>query len=512
MSKEIYFGNELRKGILEGALTFAKTVTKTYGPRSGTVMMNRMGGLLQTKDGVTVAREIHLKNPMQDMGCQVLKEACIQVNDEVGDGTTTTACLASSLIQEAHKLVVAGFCPMQLSREMKAAGDKAIDILQQFAMPVENEQELYRVALISCNGDVEVAEALTEASLAVGKNGTVAIEDGTALGIEIEFKEGMEINKGAASTYFIDGVERKLVSPLVAVIPKDLTTAEDVRSVLEESSQWQDNDLLIVCKSISGQALQTMVVNHTKGLVRSCAVSVSGASLRQHDILEDIAAVCGCEVLDPDMGYDFRNFNPEWFGSCLEINVQDKKTTFMAFEEAQESIMRRIEEIKNDMESSKSDYDRDRYQERIAKLSDGFCLVKVGGHTEAAMKEKRARIEDALGAVQSALRSGIVAGGGSVYLHTSNQLENSGGEGIVKRALLMPLRTLVRNAQQEDGYVYRHVLANSENAWTGWNLYKEEITNMYDLGVIDPLEVAVSAIKTSVGVSSLLITTECAII
>jgi len=255
-----------------------------------------------------------------------------------------------------------------------------------------------------------------------------------------------------------------------------------------------------------------MVVNHTKGLVRSCAVSVSGASLRQHDILEDIAAVCGCEVLDPDMGYDFRNFNPEWFGSCLEINVQDKKTTFMAFEEAQESIMRRIEEIKNDMESSKSDYDRDRYQERIAKLSDGFCLVKVGGHTEAAMKEKRARIEDALGAVQSALRSGIVAGGGSVYLHTSNQLENSGGEGIVKRALLMPLRTLVRNAQQEDGYVYRHVLANSENAWTGWNLYKEEITNMYDLGVIDPLEVAVSAIKTSVGVSSLLITTECAII
>ena len=512
MSKEIYFGSDLRKRILAGAQIFAKTITKTYGPRSGTVMMNRMGGLLQTKDGVTVARELHLKDPVQDMGCQILKEACIKVNDMVGDGTTTTACITSALVEEANKLVVAGHCPMQMSREIQEAGNKAAEIIQSFALPVEEENELYRVALISCNGDREVAKALTEASLAVGKHGTVAIEDGVSLGIELDFKEGMEINKGAASSYFIDGIERKLVSPLVAVIPKDLVSAEDVTSVLEESSQWPDNDLLIVCKSISGQALQTMVVNHTKGIVRSCAISVSGASLRQNDILADIAAICGCNVLENEQGYDHRNFDPEWFGSCMEINVQEKKSTFMAFEEAQESIQKRISEIQGDMQSSKSDYDRDRYQERIAKLSDGFCLVRVGGHTEAAMKEKRARIEDALGAVQSALRSGIVAGGGSIYLHTSMLLSDKGGEGILKRALKKPLRTLIRNAQQEDGYVCRYLEENSESHWSGWDVYNEKMVDMYEIGVIDPLEVAVEAVQTSVSIGALLITTECAIV
>lgn len=513
MSKDIYFGSDMRSRILKGALLFSKTITKTYGPRSGTVMMNRMGGLLQTKDGVTVARELHLKDPVENMGCQVLKEACVNVNDEVGDGTTTTACIASAIIQEAHKLVIAGYDPMQISRDLKTASKKVIEEIQNNALPVEEESELLHVALISCNNDRQVAEALTEASLAVGKNGTVAIEDGDSLGIELEFREGLDINKGAASRYFIDGIERKMISPLVAVIPKDLVAADDVTSVLEESSQWPDNDLLLICKSISGQALQTMVVNHTKGVVRSCAVSIAGSSLRQNDILEDIAAVCGCEVLNQDQGYYTKQFNPEWFGSCAEVLVQEKKTVFMAFEEAQDSIQKRIAEIQHDMLSSKSDYDNDRYQERIAKLSDGFCLVKVGGHTEAEMKEKRARIEDALGAVQSALRSGIVAGGGCSYLYASECLNNDNvAEGILKRALQAPFKTIVKNAQQEEGYVFRNLLEKHENKWQGWDLYNEKIVDMYAIGVFDPLEVAEQAITNAVSVASLLITAECAVV
>ena len=255
-----------------------------------------------------------------------------------------------------------------------------------------------------------------------------------------------------------------------------------------------------------------MVVNHTKGVVRSCAVSVAGSSLRQTDVLADIAAVCGCEVLNQDQGYNTKDFNPEWFGSCAEVLVQEKKTVFMSFEEAQESIQKRIREIQNDMQSSKSDYDRDRYQERIAKLSDGFCLVKVGGHTEAAMKEKRARIEDALGAVQSALRSGIVAGGGCSYLYASLCLGDEGAEGILKRALRAPFRTIVKNAQQEDGYVYKNLLEKHENVWEGWDLYNEEIVNMYSIGVFDPLEVAEQAVLNAVSVASLLMTAECAIV
>ena len=511
MSKEIFFGNDFRTQILKGAEIFSTTVTKTMGPFSGTVMMTRMGGLLQTKDGVTVAREINLKHPVANMGCQVLKEACIKVNDEAGDGTTTTACLTNAILKEAHKLIVAGYDPVTLQRELLAAMETVVKELWQNAFPVEEEAEVHSVAMISCNGDLEVADALTEACLAVGKDGTVVIEEGNSLGIEIDFKEGFELNCGAVSSYFLEGIERKLVSPLVAIVPKVITSMKDVYSMLEESSQFPNNELLLICYGLEGEALKFMTTNHVKGVCKSMPINIAGVSLRRAEYMKDIAALCGCEVLEEDQ-YDITKFNTEWFGSCLEVFVQEKKTVFTSFEEAEESIEKRCRELQTEMGSAVSDYDRDNITKRISKLKGGFCLVSVGGFTESAMKEKRARIEDALGAVQSALRSGIVAGGGSSYLWASRVLNDEGGEGILKRALRKPLETIVRNANQNGDFAVEMLLLNGENEWSGWDVRGKKVIDLYKSKIIDPLLVAEKVVESACSVAGIMLTAEAGIV
>ena len=512
MSKDIFFGEDFRTQILKGADIFASTVTKTMGPFSGTVMMNRMGGLLQTKDGVTVAREINLQNPVANMGCQVLKEACIKVNDEAGDGTTTTACLTNAILREGHKMITAGFDPMTLQRELHQASDKVIKTLWDNAFPVEEESELHSVAMISCNGDREVADVLTEACLAVGKDGTVVIEEGKGIGIEMDFKEGFELSCGAASRHFMDNaLEKKLVSPLVAIVPKVITSMKDVHSMLEESSQFPQNELLLICYGLEGEALKFMATNHVKGVCTSMPINIAGVSLRRAEYMKDLAALCGCEVLEEGQ-YDITKFNTDWFGSCLEVLVQEKKTVFSAFDEAETSIERRVNELQTDMASSISDYDRDNITKRISKLKGGFCLVSVGGHTESAMKEKRARIEDALGAVQSALKTGIVAGGGASYLWASQVLSDDGGEGILKRALRKPMETIVGNARQNGDFAVEMLLRDGEHAWHGWDVREKEVIDLYKTKIIDPLLVAEKAVESSVSVAGLMITAEAGIV
>ena len=513
MSRDVVFGSDFRKGIIEGAKVFAKTVTSTMGPQSGTVMINRMGGLLQTKDGVTVAREINLKNPVMNMGCQILKEACIKVNDEAGDGTTTTACLTKAILVEANKLVVAGHDPIVIQRELFEASRKIRDKLIEDSLSVEEEDEVRSVAMISCNGDDEVADVLTEACLAVGKDGTVVIEEGQTLGIEMNYKEGLEINAGAVSRHFLDNkLEVKLVSPLVAIVPKVITSMKDVHSMLEESSQFPQNTLLLICYGLEGEALKFMATNHVKDVCKSMVINVGGVSLKRGEYMKDLASLCGCEVLEEDT-YNYEKFDTEWFGSCLEVLVKEKTSVFQSFEEAEESINARCAQLETEMLSSVSDYDRDNLQQRISKLKGGFCLVSVGGVTEAEMREKRARIEDALGAVQSALRSGIVAGGGTAYLKASKILSDRGGEGVLKKALEMPMITIVNNAKQEGGYVVRTILSNYEEGdWVGWDLRKQEPANMYQLKVIDPLLVALKAVESSVSVAGTLVMAEAGIV
>lgn len=528
--KDIFFGLENRQRLLKGALTFSKAITKTMGPRSGIVIMDRMAGMLATKDGVTVARELTLKDPVENMGCSVLKEACINVNDEAGDGTTTTACLSTAILKEGHSLVVAGYEPMELVRGLNEGSEFVREYLYSISADVENKKSLQRVAMISSNHDKEIADTISEACLAVGKNGTVVIEDGQGMGLELILKDGMEIDRGAVSSHFLDGeVTREILNPLVAVIPKVLSTASDVVSMLECSSQWPDNDLLVICMGIEGEALKTMLVNHTKAIVKSCGVKAHGFGHRQKDYLEDIAIFSGADVIDTTMGYDLSNFQGEWFGTFRKAYVGNKKSVFMPIDEVGDHLQQRVVSLKRELEGCSHEYDRDKLQERIAKLQGGFAIVRVGGFSENEIKERRARIEDTLGAVQSALREGVVPGGGTAYYSASQLLENYAeqfngerkqGMLLLSRALKAPLFQLAKNSETV-GEVVAHRIDHERNLiededikeWVGWDALTNEIRDLASgKMVIDPLTVSVSALKNSVSVSGTLLTCEASIV
>ena len=487
-----------------------------------------MAGLLTTKDGGTVAREITLKDPVENMGCAILREACIKVNDEAGDGTTTTACLSTAIVREGHKLVVSGYDPMVLTKGIKKGAEIACDYISSISASVDNKQTLQRVAMIASNHDAEIADTLSEACLAVGKNGTVVVEDGNGLNLELEFKEGMEIDRGAVSKYFLgDKLKKTILNPLVAVIPKVLSSHKEIVSVLEVSSQWPDNDLLIICMGVEGEALKTLLVNHTRSIVKSCAVKAHGFGHRQKDYLEDIAIFCGGDVVDPSMGYNLQDFNAEWFGTFRKAIVGEKKSVFMPVEEASELIQGRVSQLKADLEASTHEYERDKLQERIAKLQGGFAIVRVGGTTESVIKERRARIEDTLGAVQSALKEGVVPGGGTAMYSAALFLEqvakNEVGEIkqgmlILANALKAPIYQLAKNSQVNGEVVTMKIDMKREGAdeevadWIGWDAITNEIRDLADGDmVIDPLIVALSAVNNSVSVACSLLTVEASI-
>ena len=530
MAKDLYFGLENREKLLKGALTFSKTVTKTMGPRSGIIILNRMSGLLATKDGVTVAREINLKDPVENMGCSVLREACIKVNDEAGDGTTTTACLSTAIVKEGHKLIVSGYEPMELVRGLRQGAEVVREYLYSISADVDNKKTLKRVAMIASNHDKEIADTLSEACLAVGKNGTVVIEDGNGFGLELVLKDGMEIDRGSVSTHLLDGqLTREMKNPLVAVIPKVISDAQDIVSVLEVSSQWPDNDLLIVCMGIEGEALRTMVVNHTKAIVKSCGIKAHGFGHRQRDYLEDIAYFCGAEVVDPAMGFNLKDFQADWFGTFRKAYISEKKSVFMPVDEVSDALQIRISNLKAELENCTHEYEIDKIQERIAKLQGGFAIVRVGGTSEHAIRERRARIEDTLGAVQSALREGVVPGGGTAYYSATKVLEEyaKGFEGSRKqgmnlliRALKAPLFQLAKNSETVGEIVCFKIdqardLEEDEDVceWIGWDAITNEIRDLA-VGnmVIDPLTVSVSALMNSVSVAGTLLTCEVSIV
>jgi chaperonin GroEL len=528
--RDIYFGFDNRDRLLKGALTFSKAITKTMGPRSGIVIMDRMAGLLATKDGVTVARELQLKDPVENMGCSVLKEACINVNDEAGDGTTTTACLSTAILKEGHSLVVAGYEPMEMVRGLNQGAEFVREYLRSISADVSNKKTLQRVAMISSNHDKEIADTIAEACLAVGKNGTVVIEDGQGLGLELILKDGMEIDRGAVSTHFLDGqVTKEIANPLVAVIPKVLTNASDVVSMLECSSQWPDNDLLVICQGIEGEALKTMLVNHTKAIVKSCGVKAHGFGHRQRDYLEDIAVFSGADLIDNEQGFNLNDFQGEWFGTFRKAYISDKKSVFMPIEEIGDHLQHRVENLKGQLGSCKHEYDRDKLQERIAKLQGGFAIVRVGGFSENGIKERRARIEDTLGAVQSALKEGVVPGGGTAYYSASKLLTEYAeqftgvrkmGMILLARALKAPMSQLASNSETSGEVVgYRIDQARSQESdedvrdWIGWDAITGDVRDLAsgDM-VIDPLTVSVSALMNSVSVSGLLLTCEASIV
>ena len=530
MPKRIDANLEVRAKLLAGAKLLAKTVAVTYGPKGRTAMLDRAAGLLATKDGVTVAREVVLADPVESMGAETIKEACAKVNEQVGDGTTSVAIVAAALLEECHKLVSAGFDPMRVAEGIKGAAERAIQIVEDMALPIESQEHLEHVALVASNGDEEIARTLAEACMAVGNDGTISVQDGVSTGIVLDFKDGMEIDKGAISPGFLresGGVERLIEGPLVAVFGVPLREVEDVQQVLEESSQWPAHDLLLFAESVEGKALTTMLMNDAKDVVRSVAVAAPGFGPKRTGYLRDIAALAGATFVDPTL-MDFRKrFDPDWFGSFRKAMVKARTTTMEAYAEAGETIGERIAELKREAHTLTSDYDRDQHAERIAKLAGGLCVMRVGGPTEIALKERRGRVEDALGSVRGALEEGVVPGAGSAYLTVADCLPNEhdgseGGQGweALAKALKAPLATLASNAGHDGRAIAWRAVSVREAAgeypidwcWIGWDAMAEGFRDLREEPrVIDPAPVVKAVIKSAASVAATLLTAEISI-
>tara|TARA_Y100000310_G_scaffold332468_1_gene408110 strand:+ start:1246 stop:2871 length:1626 start_codon:yes stop_codon:yes gene_type:complete len=520
---DVLKGAEARKRLLEGANTLAKCVGITYGPGGRIVMLGRAAGLLATKDGVTVAREIDVEDPVANLGCQILKEACIKVNDEVGDGTTSTAIIAAAILQEGQKVVAGGMSPIALSRAIQAAARTCTEVIQSLAVAVEDQETLERVAMIASNGDEEVSKKMAEACMAVGKDGTLTIEDGVSFGIELVFKEGMELDRGAASQHFLGSAsERVIEGPLVAVIGADLRTIDDVKDLMEVASQFPQHELLVFAQSIEGDALKMMVMNDTQDVMKVVGVNSPGFHQKKKDVLKDIAALSGADYIDPEMGHKLDKWDKEWFGGFRKATIEAKTSMLIAYDEAEELIAERITLVKAEKLHAKSEYDTDKINERIAKLSGGLCIMQVGGHTETEMKERRARIEDALGSVRAALRNGVVPGAGSIYMACSHQLgkvditdedaDFRAGWNILRRALVQPVRALAYNAGHRADFTADRLLTHFEEThdyWTGWDAKTGGLRNLAEgEEVIDPQDVAHSVIEAAVSVAGTLLTVE----
>lgn len=533
-ARQILHGPKARKKLLQGAQTLVKTVGVTYGPGGRTVMIDRFAGLLATKDGVTVAQEIVLQDHEENIGAQILKEACTRVNREVGDGTTSTAILAGSILQEGHKMVAAGLHPGTMIAGIQAAADLAVQVVREHSLPVDSKGDLYRIAFISCNGDAEIAENLSEACMAVGKDGTITIADGLNTETFLEFKEGMEISSGT-STIFRDGQPKKtLEGALVAVINAPLRTVPDVVPMLEEATQWP-NPLIIFAPRIEEGAFTTFTMNHMLDSKRRdrvkemCPILAPGMPQQKFELLKDIAALTKATVVDPNAGMDHTKWKPEWFGTLRRATFTADTTVLEAYPDVHEAIEERLKELRR-QEAQLSGFELDQIRERMGKLSGGVAVLRVGGSTEAAMKERRARIEDALGAVRAALRGGMVPGAASAYLLASlalkgvptedlpEDLSYRAGWRVLEKALQKPTGLLIENAGGNPGCVHllmedmQEDLMKKPSTWLGWDVIADQKRNLLqDPLIADPADVVVSAIRAAVSVASMLLTAEASI-
>lgn len=531
--------------MLDGVAEMAKTVAVTYGPRGRTVMLDRAGGILSTKDGVSVAWEIDPEDPLRRLGTRVLQEACAKVNDLCGDGTTTTAILVESILRQGLKYVAAGAHPVLLARDLQ----RVAETLEECELwdvlcpdPVEDETLMHEVARTACNGDDEIAAAIVDAFGRVGSEGMIVVEEGKGRGIELDHKTGMEIDRGWESSDLAgpDGSPRHLDVPLVALVDAQLTTMKQVATILEQATQFP-HPLVIVSRGVHGDALKLLVTNDRKlervdgQKFEVTAVRCPGHSdhMRQH--LDDLAALTGAKVIDPTIT-PLDHFQSEMLGSAQTVTAKQDSATFTAFPDKYPLIEARVEQLQR--EHTSSSHDAEQIRTRIAKLTDGLCVMRVGGATGTEIREKRARIEDALGAVRVAVDEGVVPGGGIAYLALSTLLNRgigfsrnipifavSGlGDVILVQALREPLRTLAKNAGHEPAVVVERVLeasrfpgdgpkAGSFPRWeVGWDARTNAIRNLRDAPVLcDPLAVVKAAVLTAISTASTLLTAEVAL-
>lgn len=518
MSKVIKFNEDARKSLEIGVDTLADAVKITLGPKGRNVVLDRGFGMpIITNDGVTIAKEIELDDPIENLGAQIVKEVATKSNDVAGDGTTTATVLAQALIKEGLKMVASGANPVFIRKGMEQATKKVIEELAKRAKKIESNEEIAQVGAISA-GDKEIGNLIAQAMEKVGESGVITVEEAKSLDTTLEVVEGMQFDNGYLSPYMVSDTERMVVeldNPYLLITDKKITSMKELLPILEKTVET-GRPMLIIAEDVEGEALATLVVNKLRGTLNVVAVKAPAFGDRRKAMLQDIAILTGGEVISEEKGIKLEMTETDFLGQAKKVRVSKDNTVIVDGLGMKEEIEARVHQLKHQIEETTSDYDREKLQERLAKLSGGVAVIKVGAATETEMKERKLRIEDALNATKAAVEEGIVPGGGTILVEISKAIEDfklEGEEGlgveIVKKALFSPLRQIVINAGLDSGVVLEKV-RNSEQG-IGFDAANEEYVDMVKVGIIDPAKVTRSAIQNAISVSSVLLTTEVAV-
>ncbi len=515
-AKELSFGPDARTRLKQGIDTLADTVKVTLGPRGRNVILDKKFGPPQVcSDGVTIAKEIELEDQFENMGAQLLKEASKKTNDDAGDGTTTSTVLAQAIIQEGFKIVAAGADPMAVKRGLEKGMSTVRDSIKDLSTPVEGREQIANVAVLSSHDD-EMGNLIADVMDKVGKDGVITVDESKGLAYETEFVEGMQIDRGFISPYFVtnsDRMEAVLDNPYVLITDKKISAVADILPVLEKVLQTSKN-LVVIGEDVEGEALATLVVNKLRGTLNVVAVKAPGFGDRRKAMLQDIAILSGGTVMSEEIGRKLDSATLDDLGRCRQVVVKKDDTTFVDGAGEEEAIRGRMNEIRSQIEETSSDYDREKLEERLAKLSGGVAILRVGAATEIEMKEKKQRVEDALAATRSAVEEGIVPGGGTILIRASAALaevkadeadEQSGVE-VLRRSLLIPVRIIASNSGHEGAVVLADVQANGGNY--GFDAHVGKAGDMIEMGIVDPAKVTRAAVENAVSVAGMILTTE----
>ncbi len=517
MAKEIKYGVDARKALESGVNQLADTVRVTLGPKGRNVVLDKsFGAPLITNDGVTIAKEIELEDAFENMGAQLVKEVATKTNDVAGDGTTTATVLAQAMINEGMKNLAAGANPIVLRKGMKKATDVAVEAIASMSQPINGKEQIARVAAISASSD-EVGEMVADAMEKVSKDGVITIEESKTMKTELDLVEGMQFDRGYVSAYMctdMDKMEAVLDSPYILITDKKISNIQEILPVLEQIVQ-SGARLLIIAEDVEGEALTTLIVNKLRGTFNVVAVKAPGYGDRRKEMLQDIAILTGGTVISSDLGLELKDITMDQLGRAKSVKVQKENTVIVDGEGDKAAISARVAQIRGQIEETTSDFDREKLQERLAKLAGGVAVIRVGAATETEMKEAKLRMEDALAATKAAVEEGIIAGGGSAYVHAIKEAskvldtlegDEKTGAQIILKALESPLYHIVANAGLEGAVIINKV--KESPVGTGFDAYKEEYVNMIEAGILDPAKVTRCALQNATSVASTLLTTE----
>ncbi len=520
MSKEIHFSDNARNELAQGVQKLTDAVKVTMGPRGRNVLIQKSyGPPVITKDGVSVAREIELKDPLENMGAQLVKEVASNTADEAGDGTTTATILANAIFQEGLRNITSGANPIEVKRGMDQATEAILEKLKAASKTIKDQKEIAQVATISANSDAAIGNMIAEAMKKVGQDGVITVEEAKGINDELDVVEGMQFDRGFLSPYFITNTEKMIAeieNPFILLFDQKISNLKDLLPVLEQV-QKTSRPLLIIAEDVEGEALSTLVVNKLRGVLNISAVKAPGFGDRRKAMLQDIATLTGGNVISEEIGRTLESTTLDDLGSAARIVIDKDNTTIVDGAGNPEMVVSRVAEIKTQLDTTTSEYDKEKLQERLAKLSGGVAVIKVGAATETEMKEKKDRVDDALSATKAAVEEGILIGGGAALIHAGAQVslkldgDQKIGYEIIMRAIKAPTKQIAANAGYDTGVVVNGIV-NSGNTTIGFNAVSGEYVDMFEAGIIDPFKVARVALTNATSVSSLLLTTEAAII